>query len=87
MEDSVLKTLLILEAVMNSEFSVVIYILVLLCSHENEKLNSVQISKRINVNPTRIRRLLGSIKNAGYVKTKDGIDGGIHCPLIRLKSR
>ncbi|PWW38640.1 MULTISPECIES: Rrf2 family transcriptional regulator [Paenibacillus] len=61
---------------MNSELSVVIYILVLLSSHENEKLTSTQISERIRVNPARIRRVLSSIKKVGYVKAKEGIDGG-----------
>ncbi|WP_433923570.1 Rrf2 family transcriptional regulator [Paenibacillus taichungensis] len=61
---------------MNSELSVVIYILVLLSSHENEKLTSTQISERIRVNPARIRRVLSSIKKVGYVKSKEGIDGG-----------
>lgn len=61
---------------MNSELSVVIYILILLSSHKNEKLTSAQISEKISVNPARIRRILSSFKKVGYVKTKEGIDGG-----------
>ncbi|WP_171056054.1 Rrf2 family transcriptional regulator [Paenibacillus sinopodophylli] len=61
---------------MNDKLRVVINILVLLCLHENKKLTSAQISEKIKIDPTRIRRLLGLIKNAGYVKTKEGIDGG-----------
>lgn len=61
---------------MNSEFSVVIYILCLLAMNEKERLTSTQISERIHVHPARIRKMLMNIKKHGYVETKEGFDGG-----------
>lgn len=55
---------------MNSELSVVIYILIILSSHKNEKLTSAQISEKISVNPVRIRRILSSFKKWDMLRQK-----------------
>lgn len=62
---------------MTSEFSVAIHALVFL-NHKNITVSSELLAKNVCTNPARIRKVMGKLKKAGIVMTKEGLDGGYH---------
>jgi Rrf2 family protein len=60
----------------NSQFTVAIHILTLLAYSNEEQLTSEYIAGSVNTNPVVIRRLLGSLRQAGLVSSQRGPGGG-----------
>lgn len=60
---------------MTSEFTVAVHALVYL-NHRQEHISSEVLAKNVCTNPARIRKVLAKLKKAGFVATKEGIDGG-----------
>lgn len=60
---------------MTSEFAIAVHALVFL-NHKKESKSSEEIAKNVCTHPARIRKVMGSLKKAGLVNTKEGIDGG-----------
>lgn len=60
---------------MTSEFAVAVHALVYL-NHRQEHISSEVLAKNVCTNPARIRKVLAKLKKAGFVITKEGIDGG-----------
>ncbi|CAM4161468.1 Rrf2 family transcriptional regulator [Paenibacillus alkaliterrae] len=61
---------------MNSEFTVAVHSLVLLAYLPDHMASSETIARNVATNPTRIRKIMSTLKKHGYVKTKEGIGGG-----------
>jgi Rrf2 family protein len=63
---------------MSSKLSVAIHILTVLALHKPEcgPSTSEFIAGSVNTNPVVIRRLLGLMREAGYVDSKKGVGGG-----------
>jgi Rrf2 family protein len=60
----------------SSKLSVGIHILTVLALYPEEPLTSEQLACSVNTNPVVIRRLLGLLREAGYVGSKTGVGGG-----------
>lgn len=60
---------------MTSEFAVGVHALVFL-NHKKTVLSSEMLAKNVCTNPTRVRKVLSKLKKAGFVETKEGLDGG-----------
>lgn len=60
---------------MTSEFSVAVHALVYL-SHKAATVSSEVLAENICTNPTRVRKIMGRLKKAGLISTKEGLDGG-----------
>lgn len=61
---------------MNSEFTVAVHSLALLAYLPERMASSDYIARNVATNPTRIRKVMGSLREKGFVKTKEGIGGG-----------
>jgi Rrf2 family protein len=64
------------DAVLSSKLSVGIHIMTIFGLKPNEPLTSEFIAASVNTNPVVIRRLLGSLREAGIVESKTGVGGG-----------
>ena len=67
----------------SSKFAVATHILTTLAANkmlfgENSGMNSELLAKSVNTNPVVIRRLLGVLKERGFVSTKLGPNGGAY---------
>lgn len=62
---------------MTSEFAIGVHALVFL-NHKNTVVSSELVAENVCTNPTRVRKVLARLKKAGFVETKEGIDGGYH---------
>ncbi|MDD2981239.1 MAG: Rrf2 family transcriptional regulator [Hespellia sp.] len=62
---------------MTSEFSIAVHTLVFL-NHKQDCQTSERIAENVCTNPARIRKILSKLKKAGFIATKEGIDGGCH---------
>jgi Rrf2 family protein len=62
--------------VLSSKLSVCIHILTIFALRRGEGLTSEEIASSVNTNPVVIRRLLGSLRDAGLVESKTGVGGG-----------
>lgn len=60
---------------MTSEFAIGVHALVFL-NHKNRVVSSELVAENVCTNPTRVRKVLARLKRAGFVETKEGIDGG-----------
>ncbi len=60
---------------MNSEFCVAVHALVYL-NHKACTLKSEALAENICTNPARVRKVMGELKKAGLVSTKEGTEGG-----------
>lgn len=60
---------------MTSEFRVAVHALVFL-NHRAECLSSEVLSQNICTNPARVRKVMGKLKRAGLLCTKEGAEGG-----------
>ncbi|MDQ8736651.1 Rrf2 family transcriptional regulator [Paenibacillus sp. LHD-38] len=61
---------------MNSEFTVAVHSLVLLAYLPDHMASSETIARNVSTNPTRIRKIMSTLRKHGFVKTKEGIGGG-----------
>lgn len=66
--------------VINSRFAVAVHLLALLTfnrkQHPGVPITSENASESVNTNPVVIRRILGSLRNAGMVSSQPGPNGG-----------
>lgn len=60
---------------MNGEFCVAVHALVYL-NHKDTILSSEALAENICTNPARVRKVMGKLKKANLVDTKEGIEGG-----------
>ena len=61
---------------LSSKLSVGIHMLTIFALKRGEPLTSEFIAGSVNTNPVVIRRLLGSLRDAGIVESKAGVGGG-----------
>lgn len=61
---------------MNSDFTIAVHSLVYLAYLPDHMASSEVIAKNVCTNPARIRKMMSSLRNHGFVKTKEGIGGG-----------
>ena len=61
---------------MSSKLAVSIHILVLLAARQDALLTSEYIACSVSTNPVVIRRILGSLRRAGMVRSHPGQNGG-----------
>lgn len=61
---------------MNSEFTVAVHSLALLAYLPDHMASSERIARNVATNPTRIRKIMSTLRKHGFVKTKEGIGGG-----------
>ncbi len=64
------------DPVLSSKLSVGIHIMTIFALKPGEALTSEYIAASVNTNPVVIRRLLGSLRAAGFVDSKTGVSGG-----------
>jgi len=60
----------------SKKLSLAVKALYILDSHQGEPLNSVQISDEINVNPSKLRRILSMLVKTGLILSTQGANGG-----------
>jgi Rrf2 family protein len=60
----------------NSQFAIAVHILTILAEKEGLRVKSDYIAKSVNTNPVVIRRLIGSLVDAGLVVSHVGASGG-----------
>lgn len=60
---------------MTGEFAVGVHALVFL-NHKKTVVSSEMVAENVCTNPARVRKILASLKKAGLVSTKEGLDGG-----------
>lgn len=61
---------------MNSEFTIAVHSLVLLAYKADRMATSEYIAHNVCTHPARVRKVLGLLRKAGLVSTKEGIGGG-----------
>jgi Rrf2 family protein len=61
---------------MNSEFTIAVHSLVFLANRTDNMATSEQIACNVATHSARIRKVMGFLRKAGYVRTKEGIGGG-----------
>ncbi len=61
---------------MNSEFTIAVHSLVLLAHIKDHMATSEHIAENVATHSARIRKVMGFLRKAGYVRTKEGIGGG-----------
>ncbi|MCD1258205.1 Rrf2 family transcriptional regulator [Paenibacillus athensensis] len=61
---------------MNSEFTIAVHSLVLLAHLPGHMATSEEIAVNVSTHSARIRKVMGFLRKAGYVATKEGIGGG-----------
>lgn len=67
---------------MSSKFAVATHILTLLAHAEPDTLTSSDyIAGSVNTSPVVVRRMLGALKAAGFVETREGSQGGAQLAL------
>lgn len=60
---------------MTSDYCVAVHALVYL-NHKAKVLSSEELAENICTNPARVRKVMAKLKKAGFVKTKEGSEGG-----------
>lgn len=61
----------------NSRYTIAIHILTYLAMEFEGRNTSEIMGKSINTNPVVVRRILGTLREAGYVSSQPGVGGGI----------
>ncbi|WP_057913550.1 RrF2 family transcriptional regulator [Peribacillus muralis] len=61
---------------MNSDFTIAVHSLVYLAYLPDRMASSESIAENVCTNSARIRKMMSSLRNKGYVKTKEGVGGG-----------
>lgn len=62
---------------MTSEFAIAVHALVYL-DRTRETIASEALAENVCTNPVCIRRVMGKLKKAGIIETKEGLGGGYH---------
>jgi len=62
---------------MNTRFSVAIHMLALLAVSPGTRITSEQMARSVNTNPVVIRRIAGSLKQAGIIEVRPGVGGAV----------
>jgi Rrf2 family protein len=62
--------------VLSSKLSVGIHMLTIFALRRGEALTSEYVARSVNTNPVVVRRLLGSLRDAGLVESRAGAGGG-----------
>lgn len=65
---------------LTSEFCIAVHALVYL-NHRATTLSSEELSQNICTNPAYVRKVMGKLKKANLVSTKEGLDGGYYFAL------
>ncbi|TCC89431.1 transcriptional regulator [Pedobacter frigiditerrae] len=60
----------------NGRFAIALHILTLLDKAKDELLSSEYLAGSININPAMVRKELSSLRNHGFVESKEGKNGG-----------
>lgn len=60
---------------MTSEFTIAVHALVYL-DHKDTTLSSEALAENVCTNPARIRKVMAAMKKAGFIHTKEGMNGG-----------
>lgn len=63
---------------MNSDFALALHCLLLLAFKLDQPVTSAQIAKSASVHPVRVRKILGELKRAGFIDSKEGAKGGFY---------
>ena len=66
---------LVVKQMINSRLAVSVHILALIATHPDQALSSDYIAGSVNTNPVVIRRLIGSLRQAGLLSTVAGKSG------------
>jgi DNA-binding IscR family transcriptional regulator len=61
---------------MNSEFTIAVHSLVLLAYTPDHMATSEMIAQNVCTHPARVRKVMGLLRRADFVDTKEGIGGG-----------
>jgi len=61
---------------MNSEFTIAVHSLVFLAYTPDHMATSERIACNVATHPARLRKVMGCLRNCGYVSTKEGLGGG-----------
>ncbi|SEG33745.1 Rrf2 family transcriptional regulator [Paenibacillus sp. UNC499MF] len=61
---------------MNSEFTIAVHSLVLLAHLPEHMASSDDIASNVCTHSARIRKIMGCLRKAGFVRTKEGCGGG-----------
>jgi len=71
---------------MNSEFTIAVHSLVLLAYTPDHMATSERIAYNVATHPARVRKVMGCLRNRGYVSTKEGLGGGylLNCDPDRV---
>ena len=62
---------------MNSQFAVAVHALTALAVSEGQRVTSEQVAESVRTNPSFIRRVLKSLREAGLVTSQPGVKGGL----------
>ena len=60
----------------SSRVAVAVHVLAYLAWRRNEPVTSERIASSVNTNPVVVRRIMGSLRNAGLVSVQPGVGGG-----------
>ncbi|RIW34686.1 Rrf2 family transcriptional regulator [Bacillus salacetis] len=61
---------------MNSEFTIAVHSLVYLAYVPDHMASSQAIAQNVATNPVRVRKIMSALREAGFVRTKEGTGGG-----------
>lgn len=70
----------------NTQFTVGVHALTLLAHSPDGPMSSEEIADSVGANPVYVRRVLGRLRDAGYVASRPGVRGGwqLRCDPARL---
>ncbi|MEG1824890.1 MAG: Rrf2 family transcriptional regulator [Cloacibacillus sp.] len=73
---------------MTGEFAIAVHALVYL-DHKKSYVSSEELAKNVCTNPARIRMVMGRLKKAGIITTREGVTGGyaVCCDAAALSLR
>lgn len=69
---------------MNSEFTIAVHSLVFLANLPDHMATSEEIATNVSTHSARIRKVMGFLRKAGYVTTKEGIGADSFSAVIRM---
>lgn len=61
---------------MNSEFPAAVHVLVYLAHAPSRAANSEELAANVGINPARVRKTMGCLREKGWVRTREGMGGG-----------
>lgn len=71
---------------MNSSFALALHCLLLLAHYSDTMLTSSQLAEFTSVHAVRVRKILGLLKQEGYIEAKEGKKGGffLNCDIEKV---